>query len=99
MLYTSYMKWKVELRPKVKKALVKLPEKVVLLAQLLKHDLSMFGYRPGKQWSNFGKLLGNTYHCHLTNGRPTYVACWELMSKSKREIEVYYVGTHENAPY
>jgi hypothetical protein len=99
MLYTIRMKWKVSLHARAKKRLKKLPEKVVLLTQLLVNDLTMFGYHPGNQWSNFSKLSGNKYHCHLVNGRPTYVACWELLDKSQRKIEVYYVGTHENAPY
>lgn len=28
-----------------------------------------------KNWSNYGRLSGNIYHCHLKQGRPTYVAC------------------------
>jgi hypothetical protein len=93
------MEWNVTLNNKANKQLKKLPEKVVLLTQLLMHDLGMFGACPGKQWSNFSKLAEKKYHCHLIKGRPTYVACWELIDKSQRRIEVYYVGTHENAPY
>jgi hypothetical protein len=93
------MRWKITLNNKVNKQLKKLPEKVVLLTQLLTHDLEMFGPCPGKQWPNFSKLSGNKYHCHLAKGRPTYVACWEVIDKSQYKIEVYYVGTHENAPY
>jgi hypothetical protein len=99
MLYTIDMSWNITLHSKIKKQLNKLPEKVVLLAQLLTQDLSDYGTCPGKKWSNFSKLSRNTFHCHLVDGRPTYVACWELLDKSKRKIEVYYVGTHENAPY
>ncbi len=57
---------------------------------------------PGKQWPNFGKLFEkkeDKYHCHLIKGRPTYVACWKVVDKNTRQIEVYYVGTHEKAPY
>ena len=50
-------------------------------------------------WPNFSKLGKNTYHCHLKKGKPTYVACWRMLDKSKKVIEVYYVGTHEKAPY
>ena len=67
--------------------------------RLLTHDLSLFGPCPGKQWPNFGKLSDTKYHCHLVKGKPTYVACWEIINKSLRKIEVYYVGTHEIAPY
>ena len=93
------MKWQITLNNKVKKQLKKLPEKVVLLTQLLTNDLNKFGACPGKQWPNFSKLSKNKYHCHLIKGRPTYVACWEITDKFQRIIEVYYVGTHENAPY
>ncbi len=50
-------------------------------------------------WPNYSKLSSNTYHCHLKKGRPTYVACWKIMDLKLKRIEVYYVGTHENAPY
>ena len=50
-------------------------------------------------WSNYGTLAENDFHCHLKKGKPTYVACWKLIDKEKKIIEVYYVGTHENAPY
>lgn len=49
-------------------------------------------------WPSYGPLDDNKFHCHLKNGRPTYVACWEI-DKGKKKIKVYYVGTHENAPY
>jgi hypothetical protein len=45
------------------------------------------------------KQLYEKYHCHLKAGRPTYVACWELIDKKIRILEVYYVGTREKAPY
>lgn len=52
-------------------------------------------------WKNFRKLKhqGDRFHCHFKSGRPTYVACWEVIDKRIRILEVYYVGTHENAPY
>jgi hypothetical protein len=49
-------------------------------------------------WPNYGKLHKDEYHCHIKKGRPTYVVCWAVNKKSKF-IEVYYAGTHENAPY
>jgi len=48
-------------------------------------------------WPNYGKLGSNLHHCHLKKGRPTYVVVW--VERSRGEIEVTYVGTHENAPY
>lgn len=47
-------------------------------------------------WPNYGKLEEGYYHCHLKKGHPTFVACWKVSGK---QIEVYYVGTHEGAPY
>jgi mRNA-degrading endonuclease RelE of RelBE toxin-antitoxin system len=52
-------------------------------------------------WKHFGKLRGKgeRFHCHIKSGRPTYVACWEVIDKKIHILEVYYVGTHENVPY
>ena len=65
--------------------------------------LKIKGPIPGKQWPNYSKLRGNRSedkrHCHVLKGKPTYVCCWEVINKKKRIIEVYYVGTHEKAPY
>jgi hypothetical protein len=53
---------------------------------------------------DFSSLTGkglrkNTYHCHVSAGRPTYVACWTVVEKRIKIVEIFYVGTHENAPY
>ncbi len=97
------MLWIVTLTRNTEKQLIKLPEKIKLISQLLVNDLEKHGYYPGSQWPNFSKLQGKQdkylYHCHLIKGRPTYVACWKITNKKLRKIEVYYVGTHENAPY
>jgi hypothetical protein len=45
------------------------------------------------------KGADNEYHCHIEKGRPTYVVCWRIADKNKKNIEVYYAGTHEKAPY
>ena len=50
-------------------------------------------------WPNYSRMTNGYYHCHLKKGRPTYVACWVLMNEKNKQIEVIYVGTHENAPY
>ena len=50
-------------------------------------------------WPNYGPLGREKFHCHLPKGHPTYVACWKLVSTKEKMIEVYYVGTHEGAPY
>lgn len=98
-------KWTVELLPKIQKILNKkkskdLPDKIKLKLAALKSDLEQKGYMQ-PSWPNFGMLSSKnmTYHCHLKDGKPTYVACWQVIDKSIKIIEVYYVGTHENAPY
>lgn len=52
------------------------------------------------EWPNYGKIQDDNYHhCHLKKGRPTYVACWRVINEQFKEIEVFYVGTHESTPY
>jgi mRNA-degrading endonuclease YafQ of YafQ-DinJ toxin-antitoxin module len=58
---------------------------------------------PAVNWPNYGKLRNqgkkiDVRHCHLQKGKPTWVACWSVDNKNKN-IEVFYVGTHEKAPY
>ena len=48
-----------------------------------------------KGYHNFSALGDNKYHCHLAYG---WVACWRW-EKGTIEIEVYYAGRRENAPY
>ncbi len=50
-------------------------------------------------WPHYGPLGREHFHCHLRRGRPTYVACWRVIDKNAKQIEVYYVGSHEGAPY
>ncbi len=65
---------------------------------LLLVELKLEGpYR--SNWPGYGLLEKREFHCHLKKGNPTYVACWKLTDKNSKKIEVYYVGTHENAPY
>lgn len=63
------------------------------LVQLL-DDLREFGPER-KEWKNYSKLGNNEYHCHLSYH---WVACWRKREKILI-IEVYYVGSRENAPY
>lgn len=52
-------------------------------------------------WPNFGQIKVNKnkiyFHCHVKKGNPTVVACW--MKQKENKLEVFYVGSHENAPY
>lgn len=88
------MTWKVSVKKKQLKNLNKLPVTVKDDFAMLERDLKIFGpEQPG--WQNYSKLAGNKYHCHLNYH---YVACWTA-EKETITIEVYYVGSRENAPY
>lgn len=50
-------------------------------------------------WPHYSSLGKDQFHCHLRKGKPTYVACWKVLDKQAKKIEVYYVGSHEGAPY
>ncbi len=95
--------WNVEFSRKAAKQVKKLQPDVIFALRLLVQDLEVLGPAPGKGWPNYGKLNGkqnvDKRHCHLIKGKPTYVCCWELIDKKIKLMEVYYVGTHEKAPY
>ena len=85
---------------KARKQLKALSEDVRASYFVLAKELELVGpYR--NNWSHYGKLRGTNaaFHCHIASGRTTYVACWEVIDKKIRIIEVNYVGTHEGAPY
>lgn len=96
------MEWNVKFTRKAADQAELLNENAFLSLQILLDDLQSKGPIPGKGWNNYGKLHGwkreDKRHCHILRGRPTYVCCWEVF-KSQKLIKVYYVGTHENAPY
>jgi hypothetical protein len=98
------MIWKVRLSntaqkqyEKLKKSGQKRPS-ITSLIDLLMLELSEEG-PVRKNWPHYGKLSQNVHHCHLKRGHPTYVACWITINEKEKQIEVFYVGTHENAPY
>ncbi len=96
------MEWSVQFTKKAAKQVKVLTKKVVIVLQVLIHDLQKNGPSLGPGWANYGKLHGkkkeDIRHCHLIKGSPTYVCCWRVF-KSEKIIEVFYVGTHEKAPY
>ena len=98
-----HVKWKVFFSGRAKKQAFKLKESLRLVLQLLVDDLENKGPILGKNWQNYSKLRGSKSedkrHCHLIKGNPTYVCCWKVLDKKQRVIEVYYVGSHEKAPY
>lgn len=81
-------------KKKVLKNLRKLPDTVQLLFDDLMKDLEEIG-PVQNSWPNYSKLGENKYHCHLNY---SYVACWTCLQNSI-EIEVYYAGSREGAPY
>jgi mRNA-degrading endonuclease RelE of RelBE toxin-antitoxin system len=87
-------KYKVFIKKKVYKKIEKLPEDIQVLLSELIEDLQAIGPIQ-KSWKNFSKIGTNQYHCHL---KPSWVACW-YWEKHTIEIEVYYVGSREHAPY
>jgi len=95
--------WEVGLTTSATKMSNRMPEKILDLLTALIADIQESGPIQ-KEWPDFGPLKKskrvpeNAYHCHLKNGRPTYVTCWQV-NKERKKIEVFYVGTHENSPY
>lgn len=89
--------WKVTIKKSVFKQLRSLPDNVLSRLRLLADELENDGPVRGN-WPNYSKLPNQHHHCHLKKGKPTYVAVWRE-HKQCIEIEVVYVGSHENAPY
>ena len=88
------MYYEVIIKKQVLKNLAKMPlpiqKKLIALVANLKETGAI-----RQDWPNFSKLSKNEYHCHLSR---KWVACWRYEKKSII-IEVYYVGSRENAPY
>ena len=95
--------WDILITNRASKQVNKLPIKSRLTLRTLMHDLAHHGPAPGRRWHNYSKLYcssnSDLRHCHLFKGHPTYVACWKVLTNKQKTIEVYYVGTHEKAPY
>lgn len=92
------MSWTVTFTNKASKQFKKLALNTRLTLAVLVEELKVSGPVRGN-WKNYSKLSETKHHCHLKSGRPTYVACWEVIDKKNKFLEVYYVGTHEKAPY
>ena len=88
------MKWRVFYRKKVQKAVVKMPLREQKRFANLVEDLERKGPIQS-EWPNFSKLGEQEYHCHLSC---SWVACWRA-EEAILEIEVYYAGSREKAPY
>lgn len=102
----SQIVWDICLSTKADKQIKQLEKerpKIYAAAYVLIREIEKKG--PWRNnWPNYGLLKGkggsDNLHCHLNKkGRPTYVACWRIEDKKIKIVEVYYVGTHEKAPY
>ncbi len=82
------------LSKKVQKSLRKLPTRIRDRFTVLAIQLSESG-PVASNWFNYDKLGSDQYHCHLAYH---WVACWSY-EKGTITIEVYYVGSREDAPY
>lgn len=86
--------WRVFFRRKVEKQVGRIPRREQALFANLVEDLMRKG--PIRtEWPNFSKLARREYHCHLSY---SWVVCWRVEPETM-EIEVYYAGSRENAPY
>ncbi len=88
------MEYQAIIKKQVNRDLSNLPKDIQKLLFLLIADLKADGPIQ-KGWHNFSPLGENKYHCHLSY---RYVACW-TWEEGTIEIEVYYVGSREKAPY
>jgi hypothetical protein len=95
--------WTVTYSTQAEKQFKAMPEKIREKMTVLAKEISVSG-PIRRNWHNFGGLKGkglpdDAYHCHLKKGNPTYVSCWYIVNKKLKNVKVFYVGTHENAPY
>lgn len=88
------MGYRVVVLKNVRKNILLLPEKARMRLKLLLVDLRENGPVQPK-YQNYSKIGKNTYHCHLAYH---WVACWRC-EEERLILEVYYVGSRENAPY
>lgn len=87
-------RYSVSITGAAKKLVRKMPDDVKDRFALLVDDIAANG--PVRHdWPNFSMLGENRYHCHLKH---KWVACWKWV-KGTFEVEVYYAGSREDAPY
>ena len=88
------MNYRVVVLKKAEKSIGELPLRARKRFILLLADLQEKGPVQPK-YMNYSRIGDTTYHCHLDYH---WVACWRC-EKGKLYVEVYYVGSRENAPY
>ncbi len=96
------MDWKVFYKKRIEGQIKKMPKREQEKFSILVEDLELKGpIRP--EWPHYSLLHKDEnrkkdkteYHCHLSK---SWVACWRVENNAI-EIEVYYAGSRENAPY
>jgi hypothetical protein len=86
--------YRVKVSKTARKRMEKAPEEIFILFGALIQDLADKGpVLP--EWPHYSKLGKEKYHCHLAY---RWVACWYYEAESV-QIEVYYAGSREDAPY
>jgi mRNA-degrading endonuclease RelE of RelBE toxin-antitoxin system len=96
--------WQIDYSTAALRQKRKLPKQIQFQMDVLAKELELNG-PIRKNWPHFSLLKKDkhipegSFHCHIKSGRPTYVACWQVENKNIKFIEIFYVGTHENAPY
>ncbi len=86
--------YSVRLSKRVQKQIDRMPRAIGRKLAILIEQLAERGpLQP--EWPNYGRLGPNAYHCHLSY---SWVACWYWV-KGSLQIEVYYAGSREDAPY
>ncbi|MDR2549144.1 MAG: hypothetical protein LBD10_02910 [Desulfobulbus sp.] len=87
-------KYVVTIKRRVLRQAEKMPKAEQKSLKQLVDDLAEHGpVQPS--WRNYSALSTTEHHCHLSYH---WVACWRY-EKGTIEIEVYYAGSRENAPY
>ena len=88
------MQYDVKMTRKAVKGVEKLPVRNRETLVRLLCDIRDFGpFQP--KYSHFSKLGNNSFHCHIGFH---WVACWK-QNTDGNQVEVYYVGSRESAPY
>ena len=85
---------RVKIKRAAYKRIGKAPESIRFLFDELAADLKEKGPIQST-WPHFSSLGKSKYHCHLNY---SWVACWYHEGNSI-DIEVYYAGSREDAPY
>lgn len=86
--------YEVHIKKKARRRFSNLPLNTKKMFGLLVADLEETGPIQN-QWKNYSPLGEGKHHCHLSW---SYVACWSH-EEGSIIIEVYYVGSREDAPY